>query len=112
MTDKLKIGPTKFSKGGEISILRYYDENLCLRIVDSQTGITELTASVNLAPEEQPNDDCVFIKDYSENEGVLAALIAADIVEPTGRTVQSQYVEFPEVRLLFNWKDIDVWGGV
>lgn len=38
------------------------------------------------------------IKDYSENEGMLASLIAAGIVEETGKTTRSGFVDIPIVR--------------
>jgi hypothetical protein len=33
-----------------------------------------------------PPDDHIYVKDYAENQGILAALIDAEIVEPTGVT--------------------------
>lgn len=56
-------------------------------------------ATVNL-PDEQIDDDKVFIKDYSENEGMMNALVKAKIVKPTGRMVELEYVTVPEAKLL------------
>ena len=42
----------------------------------------------------------VAIKDYSENEGVLAQLVALGIVEPTGDVVRSGFVRIPLAKIL------------
>jgi len=62
------------------------------------------TATVNLqAYNESPADGCVFIKDYSENSGMLASLIATGKVRETGRFVQASWSMVPEVELLDDW---------
>lgn len=44
--------------------------------------------------------DCVAIKDYSENEGVLALLVKAGVLEPHPLdTIPSGFVELPVHRL-------------
>ena len=58
-----------------------------------------LVATVNL-PEHYLADGHVFIKDWSENEGVLRALYDAGIVTNTGFTVQTGYVKAHECKLL------------
>jgi hypothetical protein len=56
-------------------------------------------ATVNL-PGIPLNDDQVFIKNYSENEGMLSALISAGVVsEPLGY-VKTGFVEVPFCTLL------------
>jgi len=57
------------------------------------------TCTVNLPHVELAPDE-VLIKDYSENAGMLEALTRAKIVEPTGRTVATGFVEVPVCRLL------------
>jgi hypothetical protein len=42
----------------------------------------------------------VWIKDYAENEGMLASLVAAGVVEATGRWAQAGFVTVPEARPL------------
>jgi hypothetical protein len=59
----------------------------------------DLRISVNLA-ECPVSDDEVAIRDYSECEGTLAVLVAAGIVAPPHRHVQSGYVQIPICRLL------------
>ncbi len=57
------------------------------------------TATVNVV-DAHPAPGCVFIKDYSENEGMMAALEASGVVKSTGRHVPTGYVEALEARLL------------
>ncbi|MFB2836595.1 hypothetical protein [Floridanema evergladense] len=70
----------------QVKVSRYADGlTPCLRLVDSE-GIPVATATVNVS-NLQLAPDCVVIKNYSENEGILEALIAAEILHPTGQTV-------------------------
>ena len=56
-------------------------------------------ATVNL-PEVELADGEVFIKDYSENEGMLEALENAGVVKFTGQYVKSGFVIIPICKLL------------
>ena len=56
-------------------------------------------ATVNL-PDVPLKPGEVFIKDYSENQGMLAALEKAGIVQATGQTVQSGFAEVSVAKLL------------
>ena len=47
-----------------------------------------------------PGEGKTAIKDYSENEGMLAVLVNAGIVEDTGERFAAGHVEFPIVRVL------------
>ena len=66
---------------------QYVNGQTAIRLVD-QDGHPFMTASV--AHDVNIDDDCVIIKNYSENEGILEALIEAEIIEkpfceiPTG----------------------------
>ena len=61
---------------------------------DVYKGEPIATATVNI-PEMDLKENEVIIKDYSENEGMLEALVAAGIVVPTGRFVDSGFVTCP-----------------
>ena len=61
-------------------------------------GEPQFTATVAL--DELPADGCVFLKGWSENEGIPEALVKAGIVELTGRTVPTGYCEAVEAKLL------------
>lgn len=53
-----------------------------------------------VALDEKPTKDCVFLKGWSENEGIPEALVKAGIVELTGRKIKVGYCEAIEARLL------------
>ena len=61
-------------------------------------GEPQFTATVALA--EIPTEGCVFLKGWSENEGIPEALVKAGVVELTGRTIPSGYCEAVEAKLL------------
>lgn len=77
----------------------YENGRRALRLLDSETGEQICVATVNV-PQEFLEDDCAFIKNYSENAGMLNWLIVNQLATPTGRAVRSGYVELPEVRWL------------
>ena len=81
---------------------RYRNGRLALSLIfRDEDGFMEVmtTASVNL-PHAPLNEGEMFIKDWSENEGLLQALIDAGVVRRPLRWVTSGYVEVPAVRLL------------
>jgi hypothetical protein len=61
-------------------------------------------ATVNL-PDEYLAKNQTFIKDYSENAGILKVLEDAGVVKDTGQRVQSGFVEFPVVELQGRLRD-------
>lgn len=61
-----------------VKLSKYANGQNAMQLVD-QDGITFMTASV--AHDVNIDDDCVIIKNYSENEGILQALIEAGIIE-------------------------------
>ncbi len=63
----------------------------------SLQGEPLFTATV--AIDELPADGRVFLKGWSENEGIPEALVKAGIVELTGRTVPTGYCEAIEAKL-------------
>src|SRR5690606_10426483 len=76
----------------------YGNDRPALQLIDAEDGSPIATATVNL-PDLPAGPNQVFIKDYSENEGMLAALVAEGVVKPTGQTVRSGYVEVPVCEL-------------
>ena len=66
----------------------------------SKGGIqTLLKISVDV-DEETPAVGCFFVKDWSENEGIMDALVEQGVVEDTGRRVPVGHTEAKEARLL------------
>ena len=75
---------------------QYGNGRVALILVDEEGPVA--TATVNLPGVKlEPNQ--VLVKDWSENAGLLAALVAAGVVQPTGETVRSGFVEVPVCEL-------------
>lgn len=86
----------------KVEFSRYTDNNrLAIILFDAKDGEQIAVASVNL-PEAHLPVNHVFIKDWSENAGMLQALVDAKIVRPTGRRVPTGYVEADECEVLIN----------
>ena len=82
----------------ELIVTRYArPQNIALRLVDAE-GLPMATASVN--PDYLLDEGMVAIKDYSENTGIIAALVVAGAVEPTGETIPIGYAQAHLCRLL------------
>jgi hypothetical protein len=83
----------------DVSVRRdtYLDGTLALRLDDLFGPLA--TATVHL-DHEQPSEGCVWIKDYSENTGILASLTEAGVIAPTGRVVQAGFTHVHEARVL------------
>lgn len=85
----------------------YYDGMPALQVEDAATGDLICTASVNVG--STPAGVDLFIKDWSENEGVLAWLIAQDIVfvvpehDRASGFVTARAVKVDHERLLDGW---------
>ena len=60
---------------------------LAVQLIDEKDGGDYATVSVNVQTASLKEDEFVF-KTYSENEGLLEALLAAKVVAVTGRTVE------------------------
>lgn len=76
-----------------IEKLEYDNGRVALRLYTVTEGFKEPmgTATVNI-PEAKLERDETLIKDWSENKGMLQALIEAGIVEDTGLTYRTGYV--------------------
>tara|TARA_R110002126_G_scaffold263105_2_gene406115 strand:+ start:202 stop:510 length:309 start_codon:yes stop_codon:yes gene_type:complete len=78
----------------------YKNNRRSINLTDMEDGTPVLTASINIPMEELDNDE-VIIKNYSENEGILEALIEARIVsEPVDYANVSKFVTAPICKLL------------
>ena len=77
----------------------YYNGATALILNDAHTGEEVTVATVNF-PSVATGANEVFIKDYSENVGVLAALQEAGFVKTTGGYVDTGFVRIPRCELL------------
>lgn len=62
--------------------VRYHNGRTAIRLVDEVTGEPIATATVNMVDEDQP-PAMVWIKDYSENAGMVDALAKNGVIAST-----------------------------
>lgn len=74
-----------------VQMRKYHNGQAAIQLVDANDGDAICTASVCL-PDHAQLPGWVFIKDWSENQGVLDALIAANVIEDTGQRLPSGFV--------------------
>lgn len=70
-----------------VSFGRYSNGRTAIRLIDSLDGAPVATATVNV-PDVKLAKDEVIIKNWSENSGILRALIDHDVVMDTGKKVR------------------------
>jgi hypothetical protein len=75
---------------------QYANGRVDLLLVDEEGPVA--TATLNL-PDVPLGKNQVLIKTWSENEGILDALVSAGVVKATGQTVRSGFVEVPVCEL-------------
>lgn len=98
---KTKYGeyPDCYFKAGH-----YDNGNIAILIESGEEEEPIMIASVN--PWHDVEDDCVAIKNYSENEGIEAVLKEHGII--TGEpqySIQSGFVSIPVYKLADGWKE-------
>ncbi|MES2515194.1 MAG: hypothetical protein V4580_13670 [Bacteroidota bacterium] len=77
----------------------YPNDRKAIELINAKNGEPVLVATINV-PEVIINEDEVIIKNYTENEGVLEALIKAKVVSNPIRTIQTGMVTVPICKLL------------
>lgn len=85
----------------ELKFGQYGNGRTAIQLIDKKDRDLVAVATVNMENDPLEADE-VFIKDYSENEGMLQALINAGIVKDTGERVASGWVMIPKAKLLIN----------
>ena len=79
-----------------VQLNRYRDSGRLALILLEKEAREEMTVATVNMPEIFLQSEEVLLKTWSENEGVLEALQEAGVVEPTGLTYRSGYVEVPK----------------
>ena len=82
----------------KVDFAKYENGRTAIVLFNPETHEQLATATVNL-PETQLSDDHVFVKDWSENMGMLKLLLKEGLVEDTGHRVPTGYVEAALCRL-------------
>ena len=78
---------------------QYSNGRTALELVEIGTDEPVLMASVNV-PFEPLFDDEVIIKNYSENEGILAVLIAAKVIGEPIRFASTGWTSSPVCKII------------
>lgn len=94
--DEVGLIQGRYSVGWLVHAGWYGDSTPTLRLV-SDRGV-EATLTVSMP--DLPANGCVWLKGWAENEGLPEALVAAGVVELTGRKQPTGHVEAVEARLL------------
>ena len=84
----------KFKEKEYIAVGTYYngDDNKAITLIDSKSKQPIATATINM-PDMRLPANTVFIKDYSENTGMVKALVEAGIIhDKVMYTLQSTFV--------------------
>lgn len=79
-----KVQTHKYNNNGRVALV----------LVDANNGEYIATATINV-PEIDLAPDEVIVKDYSENEGLLACLLRARVVKLSGRYVNHGFCKSP-----------------
>lgn len=79
----------------------YLDNSKAIRLLDARDGMPIASATVSLAQYQiKPTDGNIFVKDYSENTGMINALIDGGVINPECiRTHKLEYVDVGEYAL-------------
>jgi len=88
-----------YSYNCRVDFVNYRDNNRIALNLICDNGEDYACATVNL-PMVPLEPDEVIIKDYSENEGVLDALVTAGYISMPLRYIQSGFVAMPVCKLL------------
>jgi len=81
-----------------VELLEYPNGRTAIQLY-AEDGEPVATATVNV-PSHPLKADEVLIKDFAENEGMLACLSDSGIIEPTGETIRVGHAKAHVCRLL------------
>ena len=81
-----------------VQVTRYTNGQAALVLVDRENG--ELIAKASTCCNIDLKKDETAIKVWTENEGMLEALVSAGVVEDTGARVECGWSEAPIVKIL------------
>jgi len=83
----------------QLSFSKYGNGQTKIQLYDVMDGMPYATATV-CAEDNLLKEDEVAIKNYSENEGILEALVDGGIVDHPHAFIQTDYVKIPVCKLL------------
>ncbi|QGZ16747.1 hypothetical protein PBI_DEWDROP_100 [Microbacterium phage Dewdrop] len=104
--DTIRLAGIDYAGPIEVQLTSYLDANAgspAIVLITHEEGFPDLLSKVTLnmaGTGSFPAEGCVFVKDYSEGEGMLQAFVDKGWMQPTGRTVRSGWVTVPEAKLI------------
>lgn len=78
---------------------KYKNGQVAIKLTDNADGFPYATATV-CVEDDLLKEGEVAIKDYSENAGILQALIEADIIDAPHAFIQSSFTKIPICKLI------------
>lgn len=96
----LRVGPATFTAEGTIMFHRYRSREIGIEIIGDD-GEPQCVATVSLVPygAPHPGEYGLWLKGWSENDGVPEALVSAGIVTLTGQTHPTGFAEAQHAEL-------------
>lgn len=84
-----------------LRVFRYTNGNIALRAFDAEDGMPVMTLTVNPPPPDNiVKDDCICVKDYSENTGLVDCLVLEGFIDPNPvRFIPSGHINLPVYQL-------------
>lgn len=83
----------------ELQRLEYAGGRTALVLIDARDGEPVATVTVNL-PDQPLGPNEVFVKDWNENDGMVAAMERAGVLRNTGQYVRTGHVVAPKCELI------------
>lgn len=77
----------------------YSNGRIAIQLLDNISNELIAVATINL-PDQFLNSNEVFIKNWSENEGILKSLQQANIIGPVIESVETEFVKAQKCKLL------------
>lgn len=91
-----------------VQFSEYGNGRTAIELIDAEDGCPVAVATVNI-PDAKLAHDEVLIKDWSENHGVMDALMVAGIVGPAIGAVPTGFVVALVCKLLIDPKTSEPW---
>ena len=88
----------------------YQNGGLALILIGDEHGELVTVASINV-PEFDLPEGTIFIKDWSENAGILETLENAGVIKDTGETVPSGFVNAKLCTLIIDPESLPSFEG-
>lgn len=101
----LKVGPAKYFTSGTVEFAKYGNGETAI-IINGAEGERLAVATVNMEGSlaKAPGPKHVWLKGWSENEGIPEALEKAGILKRTGETFPAGYVHAELAEMLVEVK--------